>query len=203
MNASSPRPLPVLLAVAAVSAVAVGAWWLRPAPPRPAGRQQRAPRHAGHHLSRRHAPGRSPAPVRLRCRRSPHLDALAADSVVFDRAYGAAPWTLPSVASLLTSTFACEHGVVRIPPKPKSSSENPGGTARPARLCHRGLLQQHSRGAVANLNRGYGIAEERKSDRERPRRRHRGVPRRPRPSLSTSTSTRWNPTNPSRRRSGS
>jgi arylsulfatase A-like enzyme len=43
---------------------------------------------------------------------SPQIDALAADSVVFDQAYAPAPWTLPSVVSLITSTFACEHGVV-------------------------------------------------------------------------------------------
>lgn len=44
---------------------------------------------------------------------SPNIDALATESVVFDRAYAPAPWTLPSVASLVTSTFQCEHGVVR------------------------------------------------------------------------------------------
>jgi arylsulfatase A-like enzyme len=43
---------------------------------------------------------------------SPQIDALASDSVVFDQAYAPAPWTLPSVASLVTSTFVCEHGVV-------------------------------------------------------------------------------------------
>ena len=37
------------------------------------------------------------------------IDALANESVVFDRAYAPAPWTLPSVVSLVTSTFACEH----------------------------------------------------------------------------------------------
>jgi arylsulfatase A-like enzyme len=37
------------------------------------------------------------------------LDALAAESVVFEQAYAAAPWTIPSVASLFTSTFVCEH----------------------------------------------------------------------------------------------
>ena len=35
---------------------------------------------------------------------SPNIDALAAESVVFDQAYAAAPWTLPSVVSLITST---------------------------------------------------------------------------------------------------
>jgi arylsulfatase A-like enzyme len=40
---------------------------------------------------------------------SPNLEAIAAESVVFDNAYSAAPWTLPSVASIITSTYPCEH----------------------------------------------------------------------------------------------
>jgi arylsulfatase A-like enzyme len=43
---------------------------------------------------------------------SPRLDALADEAVVFERAYSTSPWTLPTVASLATSTFLCEHGVV-------------------------------------------------------------------------------------------
>ena len=43
---------------------------------------------------------------------SPHIDALANESVVFDNAYAPAPWTLPSVASLMTSSVPCEHGVL-------------------------------------------------------------------------------------------
>jgi len=40
---------------------------------------------------------------------SPRLDALANESVVFNEVYAPAPWTLPSVASMLTSTYLCEH----------------------------------------------------------------------------------------------
>jgi arylsulfatase A-like enzyme len=40
---------------------------------------------------------------------SPNLDGIAAESVVFDNAYATAPWTLPSVASIITSTYPCEH----------------------------------------------------------------------------------------------
>jgi arylsulfatase A-like enzyme len=43
---------------------------------------------------------------------SPNIDSLAAESVVFDQAYAAAPWTPPSVASLMTSTYPCEHRVI-------------------------------------------------------------------------------------------
>jgi arylsulfatase A-like enzyme len=42
---------------------------------------------------------------------SPFLDSLAAEGVVFDRAFSAAPWTLPSHASLFTGLYPSQHGV--------------------------------------------------------------------------------------------
>lgn len=45
---------------------------------------------------------------------SPRLTALAGEAVVFDNCNAGAPWTLPSVTSLITSTYPCEHGVVLI-----------------------------------------------------------------------------------------
>ncbi|MGH0030260.1 MAG: sulfatase [Myxococcota bacterium] len=41
---------------------------------------------------------------------SPHLDALAAESVLFEEAWATAPWTLPSHASLLTGLYPSRHG---------------------------------------------------------------------------------------------
>ncbi|HET8648131.1 MAG TPA: sulfatase-like hydrolase/transferase, partial [Vicinamibacteria bacterium] len=41
---------------------------------------------------------------------SPNLDALAARSLVFERAFASAPWTLPSVATLFTGTYPSLHG---------------------------------------------------------------------------------------------
>lgn len=43
---------------------------------------------------------------------TPRIDELARRGVVFEQAYAPAPWTLPSIVSLMTSTFPCEHGVV-------------------------------------------------------------------------------------------
>lgn len=43
---------------------------------------------------------------------TPNIDALAGKSVVFEQCYAPAPWTAPSVASLMTSTFLCEHRVL-------------------------------------------------------------------------------------------
>lgn len=43
--------------------------------------------------------------------RTPNIEALAKDSVVFDRAYAHAPQTLPSHTSILTGELPFEHGV--------------------------------------------------------------------------------------------
>ena len=41
---------------------------------------------------------------------SPDIDAFSREGVLFSRAYAAAPWTLPSVVSLLTALYPSEHG---------------------------------------------------------------------------------------------
>ncbi len=43
---------------------------------------------------------------------SPHVDALAEESVLFLRAYATAPWTVPSCASILTGEYPSRHGMV-------------------------------------------------------------------------------------------
>ena len=43
--------------------------------------------------------------------RTPNIDAFAADSVLFERAYAHAPQTLPAHASILTAQLPFEHGV--------------------------------------------------------------------------------------------
>ncbi|MEI6246232.1 MAG: sulfatase, partial [Acidobacteriota bacterium] len=53
--------------------------------------------------------------------RTPNIDALAKESVVFDRAYAHAPQTLPSHTSILTGELPFEHGV----------RDNIGFTVRP------------------------------------------------------------------------
>lgn len=44
---------------------------------------------------------------------SPNLDRLAEAGTVFERAYSHAPWTAPSVASVMTSKVPRDHGVVK------------------------------------------------------------------------------------------
>jgi arylsulfatase A-like enzyme len=43
---------------------------------------------------------------------SPRIDELARESVVFEEAIAPSPWTLPTVVSLFTSTYPCEHGTL-------------------------------------------------------------------------------------------
>jgi arylsulfatase A-like enzyme len=66
---------------------------------------------------------------------TPALDRLARESTVFTRAYAAAPWTLPSHASIFTGLYPGEHGAdsehTRLDPGPATLAE---------RLAGRGLL---------------------------------------------------------------
>lgn len=44
--------------------------------------------------------------------RTPHMDALAADGVLFTRCFSTAPWTLPSFASIYTGLTPHRHGAI-------------------------------------------------------------------------------------------
>jgi arylsulfatase A-like enzyme len=98
---------------------------------------------------------------------SPAIDALAAESVVFEQAYSAAPWTLPSVASLITSTYSCEHNVTR-----DTNRLSPALQTLAQRLSGLGYATgsyygNGYAGDMADLDRGYQIAELRRDSNER------------------------------------
>ena len=48
------------------------------------------------------------------CAPSPRIDALAAEGVLFERAYAPAPWTIPSLATQLSGRWPWEHGCDRL-----------------------------------------------------------------------------------------
>lgn len=48
------------------------------------------------------------------CSPSPNIDALAADGVRFERAYSAAPWTIPSLVTQLSGLWPWEHGATHL-----------------------------------------------------------------------------------------
>jgi len=91
--------------------------------------------------------------------KTPAFDALATESVLFEKAYAAAPWTLPSLTSMLTSTYACEHGVVE-----SKRRLGPKLDTLPERMKARGyktaaFFNNFFAGAVAGLDRGYDLAQ--------------------------------------------
>lgn len=91
--------------------------------------------------------------------RTPAFDALAKESVVFDRAYSAAPWTLPSITSMLTSTYPCEHGVVQ-----SLRKLGPKLDTLPERLQGRGyktaaFFNNYFAGPTSGLDRGYDLSQ--------------------------------------------
>jgi arylsulfatase A-like enzyme len=90
---------------------------------------------------------------------SPRLDRLARESVLFEQVYAPAPWTLPSVTSILTSRWPCEHGVTR-----RGLALNPGLRTLAERLQDLGyatgsFYQNDFAGPAAGLTRGFQVAE--------------------------------------------
>jgi arylsulfatase len=88
------------------------------------------------------------------------IDALARDAVVFDRAYAPAPWTLPSLAALITSSHACEHGLLdgwkTLSPKLKTMAER----LKAAGYFSGASYNNAFAGPLAGLNRGYDVSTE-------------------------------------------
>ena len=74
---------------------------------------------------------------------SPNFDALAHEATLFERATAQAPWTKPSVASLMTGAFVHHHGVDLEPRRARPDDAPTLAEAmRAARLSHGGLLRQ-------------------------------------------------------------
>jgi len=85
---------------------------------------------------------------------TPHLDSLAADSVVFTRAYSPAPWTLPAFGSMLTGVGPNVHGMrqpeSQVPQSLRTLAERFADTGyRTAAIGHNPNLR------TASLSRGY------------------------------------------------
>jgi arylsulfatase A-like enzyme len=90
---------------------------------------------------------------------SPTLDALAAESVVFEQTYTAAPWTLPSVASLVTSTFVCEHGLVEPSLKLDPSIRTLAERLKSIGFATGAYYGNAMVGSPSELDRGYDVSE--------------------------------------------
>jgi arylsulfatase A-like enzyme/tetratricopeptide (TPR) repeat protein len=100
-DSSSSGRLGIIAVAAIVIVLAAGGWWLmRPQPAGPVILISIDTLRADHLAAYGYTKGRTP-----------NIDALVRDSVVFDRAYAHAPQTLPSHTSILTGQLPFEHGV--------------------------------------------------------------------------------------------
>lgn len=82
------------------------------------------------------------------------IDRLAMDSVIFDQAYAPAPWTTPSVTSLFTSTFVCEHQMTqrkKLSPELRTLAERLNGIGYETGA----FIANPLVGELTGLNRGY------------------------------------------------
>lgn len=87
--------------------------------------------------------------------RTPSIDQLAQDGVLFENCYSPGPWTVPSAMSLHTSLYPCDHGVLkdgdRIPPSvvPMAQRMKQAGYAAGGFICNPWA------GQGVGLDRGY------------------------------------------------
>lgn len=97
---------------------------------------------------------------------SPFLDDLARDSIVFENAIAQAPWTLPSVASYLTSTYPTTHGVFRIGRHLPEHLQTMAETMRAAGYQTVGYVQNAFAGSASGADRGFDVFFDRLSPRD-------------------------------------
>ena len=90
---------------------------------------------------------------------TPALDRLAKDAVVFENAYAPAPWTLPSVVSLMTPTWPCEHGVVLDGDRVADSLVPLAARLQQAGYATGAFLANAFAGEMSGLDRGFDHSE--------------------------------------------
>jgi len=90
---------------------------------------------------------------------SPNIDALAAESVLFESCSAPAPWTLPSVVSLLTSQLACEHNVLVDGQKISPATEPLAARLKAIGYSTCSLFVNGYAGPMSGLDAGYDICE--------------------------------------------
>jgi arylsulfatase A-like enzyme len=97
--------------------------------------------------------------------RTPNIDALAQESALFENAHASAPWTLPSVVSLFTSTFPCEHGVLTDGDLLPESIPTLAEHLRDAGYATASAYGNPYAGPMSGLDRGFYRAEDRADSR--------------------------------------
>ncbi|MFQ5805213.1 MAG: sulfatase [Phycisphaerae bacterium] len=111
---------------------------------------------------------------------SPRIDALAREAVVFEQAYAPAPWTLPTLVSLMTSTFPCEHRTVHDRSRLSDSLVPLAERLKRLNYTTLGLFASPYAGPDYGMHRGYDqLKPSRRNDGEKVRRlldRHSATP---------------------------
>ena len=89
---------------------------------------------------------------------TPHLDALAAESVVYERAVSTSSWTLPAHASLFTGKYAMSHGARLDPEGPLQLLDGIRGPEHWGKFSARGLSPDEHTLAQRLAEAGYDTA---------------------------------------------
>jgi arylsulfatase A-like enzyme len=91
---------------------------------------------------------------------SPFMDALADQGVLFEQCYAPAPWTLPSVVSMLTSTWPCDHGVLVDGDRVDERIELLAQKLKRAGYATASFYSNPYAGPVSSLDRGYDVCRQ-------------------------------------------
>jgi arylsulfatase A-like enzyme len=89
---------------------------------------------------------------------SPRIDALARDATVFEHANAPAPWTLPSIPSLLTGVLPCEHRVLRDGDRLPDGIETLAERLKRLRYATYSLFHNPYAGPLTGLQRGFDVS---------------------------------------------
>ncbi len=90
---------------------------------------------------------------------APNMEALAAQSVVFEQASAPAPWTLPSVTSLLLSAPPCEHQVLIDYDQIALSAEPLAARLKMAGYKTGSFIGNPYAGPMSGLEKGYDVCQ--------------------------------------------
>lgn len=90
--------------------------------------------------------------------KTPNIDALAKESVLFERHSSAAPWTLPSISTLQSSLLPCEHSILvdgqQLPSNVQTLAERMNGLG----FKTGAFYSNPYAGPASGLNRGYDVS---------------------------------------------
>jgi len=106
---------------------------------------------------------------------SPFFDALAEESALFENAFSQGPWTVPSVASLMTSSYTSVHRMINVRQKLPESATTIAEFMRDAGYQTVGFTQSPFSGSLTGLDQGYAELVERPMGEISPEQRAQGV----------------------------